>query len=376
MIPIKWDNDGNIILTNSSDPEWYDYTNENWANVMLSDGTFKTDAVEVGQIVTEAQAGSMFVWIPRYEYKIPNPSTSTSQTIEVNFLPNKSITNTDLFIIHPAFTFDDLQLTGIWVSKFEASGSISSNTIAIKPNKSPLISGTIDTMFTACINLEANSRYGWDGSGSNIDTHLIKNIEWGACAYLSMSTYGNNKALWNNPLKRPGIRTTGRVGSTANDMWPLIDTPMFPYNNNVNGIKGSASGTVYGVYDMAGGAWEYTASYVDIGSTALNKNGASLAVSDNKYKDTYINYSQSENKSGDAIWETSTSGSSSSNTSWHSDWSIMPDLSYPFFIRGGGNDTDGIKAGTFAFSKSSGENSVVTDKNIGFRPVILVDSSL
>ncbi len=41
-----------------------------WANVMLGDGTYKADTVKVGQVVEEKDLGSMYVWIPRYAYKI------------------------------------------------------------------------------------------------------------------------------------------------------------------------------------------------------------------------------------------------------------------------------------------------------------------
>jgi Tfp pilus assembly major pilin PilA len=71
MIPVKWGG-SSWVVTNQSDPDWYNYidnatengyasnTSEGqacrkWANVMLSDGTYKASTVAVGQTVTDAQ---------------------------------------------------------------------------------------------------------------------------------------------------------------------------------------------------------------------------------------------------------------------------------------------------------------------------------
>ena len=84
MIPIKW-NGTAWIITTQDDMDWFNYNNtdKKWANVMLSDGIYKDgETIETqtenskapipGQIVNEAELGSMFVWIPRYAYKISN----------------------------------------------------------------------------------------------------------------------------------------------------------------------------------------------------------------------------------------------------------------------------------------------------------------
>ena len=71
MTAIKWDetaNDGagDWIETEGSDPDWYDYSAKEWANARTEDG-------------------SMWVWIPRYAYKITynNPENkSEGGTIE------------------------------------------------------------------------------------------------------------------------------------------------------------------------------------------------------------------------------------------------------------------------------------------------------
>ena len=50
MTPVKW-NGSQWVETTTDDKEWYNYSKKQWANVRLADG-------------------SMFVWIPRYAYKI------------------------------------------------------------------------------------------------------------------------------------------------------------------------------------------------------------------------------------------------------------------------------------------------------------------
>ena len=64
MIPIKWKNN-NWIVCSQDDAEWYNYDDKKeWANIMLSDGTYKSGTVAVGQVVAEKDLGSMYVWIP------------------------------------------------------------------------------------------------------------------------------------------------------------------------------------------------------------------------------------------------------------------------------------------------------------------------
>ena len=66
MTAIEWDENANDwVETEGSDPDWYDYENKKWANAKTSDG-------------------SMWVWIPRYAYRITSGYHSSSTgTIEV-----------------------------------------------------------------------------------------------------------------------------------------------------------------------------------------------------------------------------------------------------------------------------------------------------
>ncbi|HHT37818.1 MAG TPA: hypothetical protein GXZ95_00180, partial [Mollicutes bacterium] len=61
--------------------------------------------------------------------------------------------------------------------------------------------------------METNSIFGWGTSGAGIDTHMMKNGEWGAVAYLSKSQYGNPNEIWNISNK---TYKTGCAGSSVN----------------------------------------------------------------------------------------------------------------------------------------------------------------
>ena len=83
MIPVKYDTEKeNWVICSSTDKDWYSYSTykKQWANVMLSDGKYYASGADVdttnktlataGTEVAEEDLGSMFVWIPRYAYKI------------------------------------------------------------------------------------------------------------------------------------------------------------------------------------------------------------------------------------------------------------------------------------------------------------------
>ena len=141
--------------------------------------------------------------------------------------------------------------------------------------------------------------------------------------------------------------------------------------NETGGGNASTTGNVYGIYDMAGGAWEYVAGYLSE-ITALT-NYTTLASADSKYKDVYAgtssdrntNYNANTGKYGDAVYETSSSGFSGTG-SWDSSYSNFPFSSYPVFERGG-SAYNGSYAGVFAFHDHTGEAYT----SHSFRPVVL-----
>jgi hypothetical protein len=220
--------------------------------------------------------------------------------------------------------------------------------------------------------METNSRFGWGTTGNGIDTHLSKNVEWGAIAYLSKSIYGkNNEPIWVNPSK--SIRT-GCAGDTATEEYEF---PCKHTYETENGVKASTTGTIYGIYDISAGSAEYTAAYINNGNNNLTKNGNSIVTAADKYKNVYAatpdgfqnNYDNAIDKKGDAVYETSSAHSGS--YSWNSDGSNMGATDYIWFVHGG-SCTTAAKAGLFNFDGATG----VAYSDISFHPVLLVGTGL
>ena len=333
MTAIKW-NGNSWEETKGNDVDWYDYTAKKWANAKTSDG-------------------SMWVWIPRYAYSITSGYHSSSVgNIDIEFmkgLTNETSTGRKSFDnvsgqgkwnVHPAFNYGQ-EVSGLWVAKFEASNS--GGKIKVEPGVQSWRSISVNDIYTNCLNYN-----------KTLNSHMMKNDEWGAVAYLSKSKYGKNAEVTIND--NSSYYTGGGSG-----------------NAYVTNVKQSTTGTVHGVYDMSGGSEEYVAAFLNNGNNALTNNGSSLVNGDAKTRNVYSkgdtdnqsnNYSANSEKYGDAVYETSTSGSGSK--SWYGDSSYFSNTSGPFFRRGG-SYSNGVTAGVFRFySANGGSNSYYS-----FRPVLV-----
>ena len=301
MKPIKYENNKWLVANTSE--KWYDYDAKEWANaVVLNSGVTKN----VGDEVTEEDVALWYVWIPRYKYT-KFSKTPKEQEISVTFENGTSTTGTGENVTHPAFTFGSTELTGFWVGKFEVSGSTS--TITVKPNVTSLRNQTVSSFFTAIQNVKTT--YGIN----NADSHMMKNMEWGAVAYLKQSKYG--------------LGTTD-IAVNTNSSYYTGGGQSDAYKTNV---AQSTTGSIYGVYDMSGGAYEYVmGNYNDTISSA---GFSSMPAA--KY---YDKYTSSTGKTGDATTETS---------GWYGDSANFPFSSRPWFIRGGYYN-GGTNAGVFSFS--------------------------
>ena len=372
--------------TTSTDPEWYNYGTEVNApklgtgmTPIVYEGANKPTEKKWANAITED--GSMWVWIPRYAYSITSGYHSSSTgTIEIKFLKESSnvaydgtstwdnVSGQGKWNVHPAFNYGQ-EVSGIWVAKFEASpeGATTSTSnseyngtgkkLQVKPGVSSWRSITISNIYDVCKNYN-----------SALNSHMMKNDEWGAVAYLSKSKYGKqNEEVW---INNSSSYITGSAGNSASASGNTGTTTDY---TSTQGVKASTTGTVYGVYDMSGGAWEYVAGYVNNGHGNLTNYGSSLVNGDAKTKNVYSkassdsyenNYNANSSKYGDAVYETSTNGSGS--TSWYGYYSNFPYTSAPFFVRGGYYN-DGTFAGVFCFNGSNGFSS----SSLSFRPVLV-----
>ena len=363
MVPIYW-NGFVWINTTEIDTNWYDYNNKKWANAQTADG-------------------SMWIWIPRYVYKMSSGwNTATAGIIDIQFSKgindnwNSSLIggiNTEVgasasngtWTNQPAFTFGTTELTGIWVAKFEASNN--SGKVKVIPNVTSWRNISENDVFNTCRLMETDNTYGWGTTGVGIDTHMMKNVEWGAVAYLTHSKYGRNgQEVWINP----DINfITGRAGISVS---PVITATTDSYET-VNGVNASTTGNIYGIYDMAGGAFEFTAAYVNNGDSSLLDYGSSVVNAPIQYKDVYnpiTSFSNLSQKKGDAIYETSIGWGQSA---WFSDISEWPGTTYVFFNRGSfyHNSFSESAGGMFAYNDDWGYALPDTS----FRPIILVSGN-
>ena len=306
MIPIKWKNNTWVVCS-QDDAEWYNYNDKKeWANVMLSDGTYKADTVAVGQTVAERDLGSMYVWIPRYAYKIAG-----EKNIEVTFLKGNTNEGSDgviyttdestdtskTAIVHPAFNLGGTELNGFWVAKFEASGtnkdgnavgnaSSSSSEQQYAPDSTTIAKSLPNKISWRHISIGESEKRSMDiattsklsfGLTSGANTHLIKNSEWGAVAYLCYSECGsapmtNGTGTWSSDhyydlYTGQGPKSSGDEGNYSYDASHNYSTS--------NGVLSSTTRNVTGVYDMAGGAWERVAGYLDNSNENLEYYGKS-----------------------------------------------------------------------------------------------------
>ena len=353
MIPVKYD--GTNWIYADIKEKWYDYDAKEWANaVVLNDGVSK----KVGDTITESEIALWYVWIPRYKYQLFNADNGgvVEQEIKIKFetdiVSSGNVTCTDTisgtaatvseicenavngnWYTHPAFTFGDQELTGFWVGKFEVSGSLKN--ITIKPNVKSFKATVSDLYY---YNLNLNNIYDING-----DSHMIKNMEWGAIAYLSHSKYGT---CTNGECTEVAINSNSSFytgGGTSN-----------AYKTNV---AQSTTGNIYGIYDMSGGLWEYVmGNMVNTNGLFYSSSSGFLIVPNSKYVDYYsyntTNNSHGRGKLGDATKETlKTFGKVPGG--WYGDDSKSVYSSYSWFNRGNHYGASTL-AGIFSFGSYTG----------------------
>ncbi len=397
LIPVKYDDSGNVVVADTT-KRWYNYKDHEWANAVLvncSDSTIKSKYFNndmslkddvIGTTISMDEILQMYVWIPRYRYKLFNAEngTASEQAIEIEFEKVSDSKSTGSkngeWLTHPAFTFGDTELPGFWAAKFEASGS--TDNYQIKPNQKSLTSINLATMFSTAKSITLNfTKYGLN-SGA-VDSHMMKNMEWGAIAFLTNSIYGryndsstciasgcevwinnintgygNDTAVDGQPQWGPSI--TGCAGSSTSAGVSSSQTACASgYDWTTKGINASTTGNQYGIYDMSGGAWEYVMGVQKDanGNVQVGSSGFSTAsLPDSKYYDLYdyqaedgVGYTRYH--LGDATREVLKNTSSQGGNAWWSDYSYNIYSSAPWVTRGG-SYYHGTNAGVFYFDRT------------------------
>ena len=355
MIPVYYDETNDVwkkadVNNKDSSYQWYSYNSTGdkkgmWANaVTVKEANRQTYLnANVGTPISMDDITTMWVWIPRFNAVTPsnyNGGTKAKpNAIDVTFVKQNE-TAID------AFTFGDKELSGFWYGKFEIGGTLASSctnetcnvsNIVVKPNVSSLRNQTVSSFFFASRSMEqTGNSFGF--VSTEVDTHMSKNNEWGAVAYLTQSIYG--RCTSSTTCTEVGINNntsyiTG-IGDKPSSTASSVKTNTY---NTISGKNASTTGNIYGIYDMSGGAWEYV---MGIYNKNIKSSGFST-LPDNKY---YNNYTATS-YTGHAISETK---------GWYNDQSFSVYFSVsPWFIRGCYYD-DGELSGMFAFYGSSGIN--------------------
>jgi len=423
LTPVVYDGD-NWKIVSADDKKWYDYENQEWANAVIlksdSDkGVGDTVSVEGGN----PDVLAMYVWIPRYEYRIEGKyglggtSKESPGEIEVNFISKDTIVPSEGYIVHPAFTLGGEELPGIWVGKFEISHTTlssskkdnslecsnelcsSANGLRILPNVESLRYNNVSNFFYGIKSMEQDENV--FGINSDItDSHMIKNSEWGAVSYLTQSAYGkygNNdysgtekEILINDSVFLTGMGVLGSNGGIYTYDGYLLDGNTKTNEKNIKKIA-STTGNVTGIYDMSGSAWEYVMGILTNDEGTLWSGGTSTANSgfignvgandtydegilwpNIKYYDTYKYKNLDTTTTADIYNNRYTAcnnapciGDTTIETiGWYNDQDVMITVDSPWIIHGGDYNSNN-SAGIFAISRATGKRfSYVSTRSI------------
>ncbi len=295
MIPVTY-NGTNWVKADTVNNNWYDYNRGVWANaVTIKDATKRTTYknAAAGTTIDLNYVNLMLVWIPRYSYTLRDkygyqiegastPSQATPGAFDIKFVDTNTTemgsgkytgTTPTGYFTPSSFCWGNscdvestrsdsgnIELPGIWISKFELTGTI--NAITSVPNAVGIVTQSHSSYFnnikTQINGSSGTTNYGL--SGTSYDTHMIKNTEWGAMAYLSQSKYGKyGNSKYTNANKEIYINNnvnyiTGCSGGSPSAS--QSSSCQYTYNIETNGTGASTTGTIYGIYGTSGGIWD------------------------------------------------------------------------------------------------------------------------
>ena len=384
MIPVYYDDSKNVWKCADKDNKdsltrWYHYDYKMWANAVTinysdrsiknryfnSDGTLK---IKPGEEVLMADITTMWVWIPRFNAITPsnyNGGTKDNPgAIDVTFVKQNE-TAIDAFI------FGDKELSGFWYGKFETSHSTlttsttnnnlgctnetcnNANGIVIKPNVTSLRSNNVSNFFFASRSMEQpNNSFGF--VSTEVDTHMSKNNEWEAVAYLTQSIYGrctNSTTCTEVGINNNSNYKTGHGAPAGSDKTVTNGT----YNTTL-GKDASTTGTIYGIYDMSGGTCESVMGVLaDPNGDPMSGYGSANNSGFNGLLSNYSNYTSGVDFPDSKYYNLYTDSSYIGTRNWYSDYCYFANSEYPWLERGG-YYYNSISAGLFYYYRYNGES--------------------
>ena len=401
--------------------DWYDYDAGKWAHAVTvtSSSRNKYQSATSGTTIPMDDIETMWVWIPRYSYTIGSedrtnyygkqgqylssiPTQALPGEIDIKFIP-KSAKETGSAQYKVAegvknwrtpdgFTFGTEELSGIWVGKFETSsssptatnggGNVTTLDAMIKPNVTSWREIQAANIAEVGRNItRSGNRYGFNTTLFN--SHAMKNSEWALVAYLSQSNYGKlknnsytgaNKEIYQN--KSDQYITGCSYGSPSNGNTDY--GCQYTYEKSPSGTGASTTGTIYGIYDMSGGAWEYMMgdyapggekhSGMSItahsGYTGLLQDGTKV-TGKSFLEDKYYDFYESSNPLTACKGKVCTTHALNETASWYGDYAYMVTTQYPWFVRGGLYAGSSL-AGVFCYGSVNGNSN----SGVSFRLVL------
>ncbi|MDR0957558.1 MAG: hypothetical protein LBM09_03230 [Candidatus Nomurabacteria bacterium] len=259
-------------------------------------------------------------------YATPANPNDDCNTTAAKTYPTSAPYNQSTWATHPAFTFGSTDLNGIWIAKFETTGSVTAPTV--KPNLKSQTAQVIGVQYdiAASIGVLDPNKTGGNNTTVSQNSHslntfksrMIKNSDWGAAAYLSASKYGagvNNVQInsastsmrdGNGTASASGITGCGpsNNGNTATyadaditgtTNYDQVATTCSKGNAQRNyygtlGQLASTTNNVYGIYDMSGGAWDYVMSNRTTSGSQTTTSGTTYLatpITNSAYYDAY-----------------------------------------------------------------------------------------
>lgn len=361
LIPVYYD--GGAWKKANIHEKWYSYKEFNWANAVVVKDEKKDyyENSDPNTVVNKSDVLGFFVWIPRFEYKLFNVDFRPieEQMLEVNFVNNETLKKTDvkngLFYTHPAFSVDvngeTKELNGFWIAKFEPT--LEDGIIKILATKPTLVNLNMAQMWTYATSIK-------DSYGLDVSTRIITNMEYGAMAALSYSNYGKR----NNSEYTGTERLIFLNTAMGNDNWDKVVTGCsagtainggsyrcpYTYDYPYYGTGASSTGTIYGIYDLAGGSWECVMGIVSDYPINNNLGGFYGALPQNKRYYTFYKpsdkFDYSRSQVGDMMGEVISN--KIANKTWNGNNAYFATVSYPW-VKRGGSFRGGSYSGIFDF---------------------------
>ena len=306
LIPVTIEADGTVKRADL-ESEWYSYANKSWANAVILTDESTNSNYEPGDTIPEEAIESYFVWIPKYRYQLwdlgqYNSLTSIDES-KVHEIPiifgdyntsddNEGECTTPMesgssgnctvgdYMTHPAFI--SIPSTGFWVGKYNAGYLGATKATDAQKNVNDSSKVIIKPNVYSWTNIQvANAFYTSYNYQRNLDSHMMKNTEWGAVAYLQHSIYGsaasvriNNNSSYLTGYAANSEPTCGLTNTNETCNKYCDDgscNTAYP-----NSMLASTTGNISGIYDMSGGANDY------VMGVEKNNNGQ-IIVGTNQY---------------------------------------------------------------------------------------------